>query len=101
MGLLSRIYFNAVFGALGGLVGWMLYGIFGQKDPSSEKEVLAQLLLSGLLIGGSIGYFVVSVEAFRDRAWNRSAWSLVLRASVSTRPTRSRMVPSPGSTQMK
>jgi hypothetical protein len=71
MGLLSRIYFNAVFGALGGLIGWMLFGIFGQKELTSDNEIRAQLLLGGLLIGGSIGYFVVSVEAIRDRAWLR------------------------------
>ena len=27
MALLGRIYFNAVFGALGGLLGWMLFGV--------------------------------------------------------------------------
>ena len=26
MALFSWIYFNAVFGALGGLLGWMLFG---------------------------------------------------------------------------
>ena len=29
MALMSRIYFNAVFGALGGLLGWMLFSVFG------------------------------------------------------------------------
>src|SRR5262249_22103547 len=61
--LLSRIYYNAVFGALGGLLGWMLFGIFGEKLPTS---VPANALLGGALIGGIIGYFVVSVEAIRD-----------------------------------
>ena len=28
MALLTRIYFNAVFGALGGLLGWLLFGVF-------------------------------------------------------------------------
>ena len=32
MALLTRIYFNAVFGALGGLLGWMLFGVFGDTD---------------------------------------------------------------------
>ncbi len=74
MPLLGRIYFNAVFGALGGLLGWMLFGVFGEKNPSSET-VFAFLtqedvnsLLGGAIIGGIIGYFVVSVEAIRDRA---------------------------------
>src|SRR5262245_60029844 len=64
MPLVSRIYYNAVFGALGGLLGWMLFGVFGEKLPSS---VPANALLGGALIGGIIGYFVVSVEAIRDR----------------------------------
>lgn len=70
MALASRIYFNAVFGALGGLLGWMLFGIFGDKSAS---DVTRELLLGGALIGGAIGYFVVSVEAIRDRSLIRFA----------------------------
>jgi len=64
MALFIRVYFNAVFGALGGLLGWMLFGIFGDKSSSSA----AQELFGGALIGGFIGYLVVSVEAIRDRS---------------------------------
>src|SRR5688572_1655905 len=67
MALFSRLYFNAVFGGLGGLIGWMLFGVFGDKNPSSD-DLLWNMLLGGALIGGVIGYFVVSVEAIRDRA---------------------------------
>src|SRR5262245_43366121 len=67
MALLVRIYYNAVFGALGGLLGWMLYGVFGQKAYEEILvNVLLNSLLAGALIGGSIGYFVVSVEGIRD-----------------------------------
>jgi Inner membrane component of T3SS, cytoplasmic domain len=72
MALLSRIYFNAVFGALGGLLGWMLFGVFGEKNASSEPALVflsyhdLNMILGGALIGGIIGYFVVSVEAIRD-----------------------------------
>lgn len=65
MALLVRIYFNAVFGALGGLLGWMLFGIFGDKTAGDR---LLQWLLGGAIIGGCIGYFVVSVDAIRDRS---------------------------------
>ena len=67
MALLVRVYFNAVFGALGGLLGWMLFGLFGDKTSST----VGQQLLGGALIGGFIGYFVVSVEAIRDRSFRR------------------------------
>src|SRR5262245_15668750 len=64
MPLLSRVYFNSVFGALGGLVGWFLFGVFG--DPRASDQL--QWLLGGAILGGSIGYFVVSVEAILDRS---------------------------------
>jgi hypothetical protein len=79
MALLSRIYFNAVFGALGGLLGWMLFGIFGERTPSTDNVFLfltkadLNALLGGAIIGGVIGYFVVSVEAIRDRSLVRFA----------------------------
>jgi Inner membrane component of T3SS, cytoplasmic domain len=66
MALLVRIYFNGVFGALGGLLGWMLFGAFGDKSVPDER-LRVQILLGGALIGGLIGYLVVSVEAIRDR----------------------------------
>jgi hypothetical protein len=64
MGLLIRIYYNAVFGGLGGLLAWLLFGILGDKTSSDPN----QQLLGGAIIGGMIGYFVVSVEAIRDRS---------------------------------
>src|SRR5581483_8457187 len=80
MALFLRVYFNAVFGALGGLLGWMLFGVFGDKSSSST----AQELIGGALIGGFIGYFVVSVEAIRDRSLIRfcrlAAYGVVLGA---------------------
>src|SRR5262249_12081007 len=66
MALLVRIYFNAVFGALGGLLGWMLFGVFGDQLAPAES-LTTQMLLGGAFIGGAIGYFVVSVDAIRDR----------------------------------
>jgi hypothetical protein len=64
MALLERIYFNAVFGAIGGLVGWLLFGIFAVGGSADSS----QWLLGGAIVGGSIGYFVVSVDAIRDRS---------------------------------
>src|SRR5437016_2742809 len=66
MALLARIYFNAVFGALGGLLGWLLFGVFGDKSPSNPNQQVLGEILGGALIGGFIGYLVVSVDAIRD-----------------------------------
>jgi hypothetical protein len=76
MGLLNRVYFNAVFGALGGLLGWMLFGVFGDKSAPNDRQ-WRQMLLGGALVGGAIGYFVVSVEALRD-------WSLLRFVRLAT-----------------
>lgn len=73
MALWSRIYYNAVYGGLGGLLGWMLFGVLGNKSASPTETAFLFLtyeqvntLLGGTLIGISIGYFVVGVEAIRD-----------------------------------
>src|SRR3977135_2559488 len=77
MAILSKMYFNAVFGALGGLLGWMLFGVLGDRNPSTDREHPAfllfthlhlHLLLGGAIIGALIGFFVGSVEAFRDQS---------------------------------
>lgn len=79
MTLLVRIYFNAIFGALGGLLGWMLFGVLGDKNPTNDAAFLlltrADLnsMLGGAIIGGMIGYFIVSVDAIRDRSLIRFA----------------------------
>lgn len=79
MPVLGRIYFNAVFGGLGGLVGWLLFGILGDKNPSSEPALgvltyeSLNMLLGGAIIGGLIGYFVTAVDPLRDRSLVRFA----------------------------
>jgi hypothetical protein len=73
MAVLVRLYYNAVYGALGGLLGWMLFGVFGNKNSSPGLEQILQMLLGGTFIGGCIGFLVVSVEAIRDGALIRIA----------------------------
>src|SRR5206468_808484 len=68
MDLLVRVYFSAVIGGLGGLLGWMLFGIFGDKSPAGTDDLIRQLLLGGAFIGGFIGYLVVSIDALRDQS---------------------------------
>lgn len=64
MGVWGRIYDNAVFGGLGGLLGWLLFGVLVPRDASATN----QALLGGALVGGAIGYLVVAGEAIRDGA---------------------------------
>jgi hypothetical protein len=88
MALLVRIYYNAVFGGLGGLLGWMLFGVLGSRKPRGtlqqwfntqlsvnlgNLDQTLQMLLGGALIGGFIGYLIVSVDAIRDGALVRFA----------------------------
>jgi hypothetical protein len=63
----GRIYFNAVFGGLGGLLGWMLFGVLGDRAAPADRFT-SQLALGGALIGGSIGYLLVGADALRDRS---------------------------------
>jgi hypothetical protein len=63
----NRIYFNAVFGGLGGLIGWMLFGILGDRAAPADR-VIAELALGGALVGGSIGYLLAGSDALRDRS---------------------------------
>jgi hypothetical protein len=67
MARLIRIYYHALFGALGGLLGWMLFGEFVQK----EWHWWSQALVGGGMIGGMIGYCAVGVDALMDRAFVR------------------------------
>ena len=78
MVLFLRVYWNALAGALGGLLGWLLFGAFGDKHSAH----FSQWFLGGGLLGGFIGYCVVGVEAVRDRSLLRfcrlAAYGLLL-----------------------
>lgn len=80
MPLFLRVYYNAVFGGLGGLIAWMVLGVLGVRI----METTGEFLLNGALIGCAIGYLVVSVEAIRDRSLVRfsyhASYGLVLGA---------------------
>ncbi|GBD36011.1 hypothetical protein HRbin36_01128 [bacterium HR36] len=57
-----RIYYNGVFGAAGGLVGWLLFGL----ALDASWPWYWQMLVGGALIGGAVGYLVVGWEALLD-----------------------------------
>jgi hypothetical protein len=80
MARLLHIYFNAVFGALGGLLAWLLFSEF----VNEAWDWWPKALLGGALIGAFIGYFVVSVDAILARSWVRfcryAAFGVILGA---------------------
>src|SRR5438552_628577 len=86
MALLSRIYFNAVFGGLGGLLGWVLFGIFGDKNAATDRQQLLQLIIGGGLIGGAIvGLVTVLGKGSSDSSghvWGGAAGLVILGACI-------------------
>jgi len=64
MGKVRRIYLHALVGALGGWLGWMLFGELCSKDAPWQVNAL----LGGALIGACIGYCIAAVEGFLDRS---------------------------------
>src|SRR5271154_3428760 len=62
--LLSRVYFNAVYGALGGLLGWLLFGVYGEKNPSRDPAFLpAQVHVKDLADGKEKTFVLVGPGA--------------------------------------
>ncbi len=64
MAKLRRIYLHAMIGALGGWLGWMLFGELCNKDWSWHQ----QALIGGALIGACIGCGIAALEAILDRS---------------------------------
>jgi hypothetical protein len=64
MGKLRRIYVHALIGALGGWLGWMLFGELVPKDWSWHDTAL----IGGVLVGACIGFCIAIVESLLDRS---------------------------------
>jgi hypothetical protein len=64
MSKLRRIYLHALIGALGGWLGWMLFGELCSKDWPWHQ----QALIGGALIGACIGFGIAGLEALMDRS---------------------------------
>jgi hypothetical protein len=63
-----QAYDLAVAGAIGGLFGLYLY-----VEMVAAESVYVRDALAGLIIGGSIGFFVNAWGPFRDGAWHKLA----------------------------
>jgi hypothetical protein len=65
---IRQAYDLAIAGGLGGLFGLFLYVELVQAESVYVRDALA-----GLLIGGSIGFFLNAWGPFRDGAWHKLA----------------------------
>lgn len=67
MSLKLRIYYNAVFGAIGGLLAWYVLGQFGATYSVILRDIVAGAFV-GILIGGLMG----SIDGVFDRSLYRA-----------------------------
>lgn len=63
MSLRLRIYYNAVFGAIGGLLAWYLLGQLG-----AFYSVILRDAVAGACIGGMVGGFMGSIDGLFDKS---------------------------------
>lgn len=71
----QRIYYNAVFGALGGLISWLFIGLFLDIDTSS----LATLFLKDALLGAAVGVCIGGAIGAVDGLTVRRSWRRLVR----------------------
>ena len=63
MSLRLRIYYNAVFGAIGGLLAWYLLGQFGAFSSLILRDAVA-----GACVGSLVGGFIGCIDGLFDRS---------------------------------
>ena len=81
MALLSRIYFNAVFGALGGLLGWVLFGVLGEKNPCAARRYFC-----GFRTRCQHAFWAARVIGGADRLFRRQCRGHPRSCAASLRP---------------
>lgn len=77
MSLKMRIYYNAVCGALGGLIAWALSGILLGGTASNFASLLVRDALLGAIVGICIGGALGAVDGVQARSLRvaaRGAW---------------------------
>lgn len=70
MGDRMRIYYNAIFGAISGLIGWLVIGSFTQM---MEYHIMVRDMLSGAIVGVLVGGLIGSIDGIISRAYIRAA----------------------------
>ncbi len=80
--MFDRLYWRACLGAVGGVAGTMLFGVFADRASVGERF---QQLIGGGMVGGLIGYFVLGAEGLYDRSarrfWRLATYGLVFGAA--------------------
>ena len=76
----QRIYYNAIFGALGGLISWLLIGLLLNFDTSRLLMLFLKDALLGAMVGICIGEAIGAVAGFTvSHSWRRrgevSSWA--------------------------
>ncbi len=76
MSLRMRIYYNAVCGALGGLLAWAISGLLLGSTTTSFAALLAHDALLGAVAGICIGGALGAVDGFQARNWRQAGRGL-------------------------
>ncbi len=66
--LLPSFYFRIMLGALGGLMGWLLFGALGDLRAVEDGQPLQQIL-AGALVGGAVSQSLAGSVALRKGDW--------------------------------
>ena len=79
----QRIYYNALFGALGGLISWLLIGLFLNIDTSRLLMLFVKDALLGATVGICIGGAIGAVDGVTvSRSWRRLSRGVLLGSVI-------------------
>jgi len=79
----QRIYYNALFGALGGLISWLLIGLFLNIDISNLLMLFLKDALLGATVGICIGGAIGAVDGLTvSHSWRRLARGVFLGSII-------------------
>ncbi len=75
---LKRIYYNAIFGALGGLLSWALVGLLLRPGTGSFLVLLVQDALRGAMVGVCIGAAIGAVDGLTSYALKKAVRGILM-----------------------
>lgn len=67
-----RVYYYAVFGAMGGLTGWFLKELLASAQPAGGRGFWVLVAASGAIIGGCVGAAVNAADGAVSRSPQRA-----------------------------